>query len=164
MRQTFSDVLYEIQKELFKPFGKKFENERRAPLTGYSALNSGDRFIKPRRDKTLEVISDEIFSSNGKRDANGPDLGTFAANLEEVKVLPPEYRPVPNSQLKKYTKESFSKSVEIAKEEFLKKNPREDKKAVEKAGSRPVKSKTVIYTNHENLIPPKPEPKIKARK
>ncbi|EAY01351.1 hypothetical protein TVAG_339790 [Trichomonas vaginalis G3] len=119
LKQTLTDALSEVKKALFKPFGKKL-NENREPLYAPRGLISDDRSIKPLRDKTLGTISDEILKSNGKRETSGPDLGSFAANLEEVEQLPLEYRPIPNSQLKKFDYESFDKAVEAAKQDVFK--------------------------------------------
>ena len=169
LRQTFSDALYEIQKELFKPYGKKFENERRVPLTGYGTLKSGDRYIKPARDKPLDVIAEEIFNSTGKRETTGPDLGTFAGNLEEVKTLPPEYRPVPNSSIKmRFDTDAWNNAVEKAKNEILKSRPRSEAKPEQRKPRPGQKGRTVILTNFMPkpvpAAPPKPADVIRKTK
>lgn len=119
LKQTLTDALSEIKKALFKPYGKKALSENREPLYMPRGRMSDDRSIKPLRDKTLGTISDEILKSNGKRETSGPDLGTFVSNLEEVEQFPPEYRPIPNSQLKRFDYESFDKAVEAAKKDIL---------------------------------------------
>jgi hypothetical protein len=153
---SFSEALFEIQRELFQPIRRQIVLEKRGPLYRPPQTFEG-RKVRPRIEKNLHSISTTLKKRSAKLHHKGDIFGPAIVEDGLGEMLPPSYRASIKDTLQTPTVSTFTKLSARIKEQ-IDEADRRLKSRRPPPPPEPKRKSPEIISNYQPPPPPQPAP------